>query len=116
MSGIRYDIEEWAMFLYGDKTPGCRGDRDFSRQAIEDEHGSLEAWQGKVFDLVSEVVLSSIDEDMGDHELHECAYLTVASLTGEGVGLWEGRDPRHTKLEPLVKSHDGLAALVANLV
>ncbi len=47
------------------------------------------------------IASASLDEMVGNHD--ETYYLTLASLAGHGVGLWEGREPWHLTLEAAVK-------------
>jgi len=98
-------MDEWAGFVF-------HGEPEAIAE-LEAEHGSLEAFQQKVEEIVEELVLGDVDADMSADDLIECAYLAAEQLRGGGCGLWEGRDPRHTKLEPLVTNHPGLGLLFA---
>ena len=81
----RYDYPEYIEFLY---------DIDYSQVPQKEK---------KAFEKEVDRVLqnSGLDDYVTDYD--EIYYLTLASLAGHGVGLWEGREQWHLDLEKAIK-------------
>jgi len=86
-NGRRYDYDQYIEFLYeidSDQVPR------FQKKAFEKE--------------IDRVLYNSGYESLAEKEgLDEVYYLTLASLLGHGVGLWEDRKPWHKHFEKAVK-------------
>ena len=84
-NGQRYDYPEYIEFLY---------DIDYSQVPQKEK---------KAFEKEVDRVLqnSGLDDYVTDYD--EIYYLTLASLAGHGVGLWEGREQWHLDLEKAIK-------------
>ena len=92
--GNRYEINEWIYFISEPKEP--------SKELIELKNEFQEAvavlWDTRYPDCYP----SSYDD---------LAYNAYASLTGMGVGLWQGDEPNHIDFEPTVLNDFNLTTL-----
>jgi len=93
--GREYEYDEWLEFLTGsDWQPKAakRAQRQFEKR-------------------VEELVDAHLPEDAEYPNMDEVAYLTYASLAGEGIGLWEGREDWHEDFHEVVKDDRPLSSL-----
>jgi len=102
--GNRYDTEDWVVFLAdGKDSPELRR----LQKRFEDQFYKVAEKRFKN---------SSLGDyyEYADDPQHD-AYLAYTSLVGEGVGLWEGREPHHLMIEDAVEKDKQLGSIAYEL-
>ncbi len=85
--GRQYEYDEWLEFLTGSDQP----------QRVKKLQGQFEI---RIEDLVDQY----LPDDADYPDIPKVAYLSFATLTGAGVGLWEEREPWHQMFGEVVES------------
>lgn len=102
-NGRQYDYDEWLDFLAEDA---------FARDSAGAMR-SQKAYEDRVEALLDMAMEEGLFEDYPD--VQEIAYLSYASQAGQGVGLWEGREPWHEDFEAVVMADPGLSRIFTNI-
>jgi hypothetical protein len=110
-TGESLEPSEWLEFMSGNT------DLTLETQELRDEFASAVAVLAEKF-IDAQGTFTTPEHfeeaEMGFDE-DEIAYLAYGSLTGAGVGLWEGREDWHEQFEDYVKGASNLVALAADL-